>query len=547
MKPITQFTRQEIRDILIITALVLVATGLPYAYGYLSAPADREFMGIAFSTPDTNQYFAWMRAFTQAPLISNTLTAEPNEPIFFNLLWWLLAQGMRWLDLSHIAAFQLFRVLVSLAFLLTAYCFCALFLEEPRWRKTAFLVIALGAGAGWLLVVGKYLTGRLVHPLDVYIVEPNSFLSMMAFPHFVQAAWLILIVFTLIILGYERWQWRYPLMAGVVGLVLGLTHAYDLLLLYAVLWMFTFIVWLRDGWSSHLVLYPAAMTLISCPPAFYSVYITSASPVWREVLAQFVNADAWTPDPFRLLIVMGVPFVMALFTLDGLVPLRERSLRELFLKVWFGVNLFVVYFPVSYQIHYLNGWQVPIAILTTLGLYHRIVPWLREQTWAQRFPVMDLSRAVPALLILAVVPTNVYLLAWRFVDLGRHQHPYYLYHDEVEALRWLETNTLQEEVVLSWIEIGQYIPSVAGNRAFLAHWTMTVDMHNKKEMVRSFFNPSTPDEKRRGMLQQFNVRYILCGARERELGQPPFNAMPYLEEVFSAPGATVYRVHLGGT
>ena len=541
MKPAIRINRQEIYHVLIITAVVLVVTGLPYAYGYLSAPADRQFMGIALGTPDTNQYFAWMRAFTRAPLIPNTLTPEPNEAVFFNLLWWLAAQGLR-LGLSHIAVFHILRLLIGAAFLFTAYLLCAFFLPDLRGRRTAFLVIAVGAGLGWVWVVGKYLTGRLPYPLDVYIVEPNSFLATMAFPHFSLAAGLMFAVWVLMLLGYERRKFRYPLAAAVLSFILGWSHAYDLLLIYAVVGVFTLIVWARDGWSPHLLLYPLALVVLSCAPALYSVYLTSAFPLWRDVLSQFVNAGAWTPSPFRLLIVMGIPFWLALFTFDGLVPLRDRSLRELFLKTWFIVNFFVAYLPVSYQIHYLNGWQAPVALLATVGLYRRVIPWLAEHWGRLRGFSLRWAQWAPALLLLAVIPINVYLLAWRFVDLARHQPPYYLHRDEVAALRWLEENTSPDDVVLSGLDVGQYIPSVAGNRAFLAHWAMTADVYNKQEMVQALFQTSTPDRERRDILHQFDVRYILYGSEEKQLGTLALEELPYLKTVFSAPQATVYRV-----
>lgn len=535
----TRVTRREIKNVLLIAALVLVLTGLPYVYGYLSTPAGQQFMGIAWGTPDTNEYFAWMRAFTQSFLINNTLTPEPNAAIFFNLLWWLLAQIVA-LGVNPLVVFHGLRILATLLFLVTVYYFGALFFEEVRWRMAAFVVVTLGAGLGWALVVGKYLTGRLAHPLDLYVVEPNTLLSILSFPHFLQAAWLILVVFMLILLAYERQRWGYALAAGLVALLLGWTHAYDLLLIYAVLGVFTFLVWLRDGWSGRLLLYPLTIGLISCAPAFYSVYITSAFPVWREVFAQFGNAGAWTPDPFRLLVVMGIPFIVALLTFDGLVPLRERSLRALFLRVWFGVNLFIIYFPVSYQIHYLNGWQIAIALLATEGLARRIIPWLGERL--PRLAPWTLHKWVVGLLLVAIVPTNVYLLAWRVVDLSRHQHPYYLYQDEIAALQWLENNTTPDDVVLSAIEVGQYIPSRAGNRAFLAHWAMTADVYHKQELVTAFFNPATPDEERQDILRDYGVTYVFYGSVERGLGDPALAARPYLEAVFASPQATLYKV-----
>src|SRR5687767_10053795 len=74
-----------------ICALVMVIlTSLPYLFGYFITPSDRVFMGM--TTSDIAQYMSWMRGFETSNLIDNHLTAEPSEPIFFNLLWWFLAK-----------------------------------------------------------------------------------------------------------------------------------------------------------------------------------------------------------------------------------------------------------------------------------------------------------------------------------------------------------------------------------------------------------------------------------------------------------------------
>lgn len=532
---------QEKRFIAWVALVTLGLSSLPYLYGYLSSPPDRVFMGIALGTPDTNQYFAWVRAFTRSLVISNPLTPEPSEAVFFNLLWWLVALGVR-LGCSHLVVFHLLRLVAVAVFTFVVYGVCGLFLEDPRWRKTASLIVIFGAGLGWVWVVGKYLTGRLLYPLDVYIVEPNSFLALMAFPHFSLASALILVVFGFVIVGYERRQWRYPLAAGAVSFLLGWSHAYDLLLIYAIVGVFSLVIWMRNGWSPHLLLYPLALFMISCIPAFYSVYITRTFPVWQQVLAQFTLADAWTPDPFHLLLVMGVPLWLAICTYGGLVPLHERSVRELFLSVWFVVNFFIAYVPLSYQIHYLNGWQVPVAILATKGLYQRIIPWLAERWSLVRRFHLPRARWAPTLLFLAVIPTNVYLLAWRFVDLGRHASPYYLHRDEVAALDWLGANTAPDDVVLSALDIGQYIPSISGNRPFLAHWAMTVNFYDKRGRVTAFFSRTTPAAHRRDTLCRFGVRYVLYGLTERQMDEVPIAKLSYLRTVFLAPHAAVYAV-----
>ncbi len=535
---------KEIVEVAGITVFIMLITSLPYIYGYLSAPPDRQFMGIALGTPDTTQYFTWMRSFGQNLLIDNRMTAEPTEPVFFNLLWWLLGQLAARTGWSLPAIYQLFRLLTVATFVPLTYWLCGVFLRETRQRWTAFWVVLLGAGWGWVLIVGKYLTGTLPWPFDVYIVEPNSFLSLVAFPHFSNAALFMVVIFMLDLFAFEWRRADYAVWAGVVGLLLGLVHAYDLLLVYAVIGLFALAVAWRDGRWWETVLYTALIGLISCPGALYSFYITKAFPTWRDVLAQFANAGAWTPSPPHLFILLGLPFILALGTLMSLRPLISQDNRSLFIKVWFVVHCFIIYLPVNYQIHYLNGWQFPIAILATQGLFEKIGPWLQQKIPAGERRMPQWGTIIAVFCIIAAIPTNVYLFAWRFYDLGHHDYPYYLYRDDVAALKWLDQNSGPNGVVLSSEVVGQYIPSQTGNRAFLAHWAMTLDLYEKRDIVQNFFDQSWPDSERRSALKKYGVEYVLWGEAERDLGGLDPGTLPYLTEVFSTPAAKLYHVDL---
>ena len=69
------------------TILVILAVStLPYVYGYVSAPPDKQFMGFTYYVPDHAQYLAWFRGFQESVLIDNRLTPETNERIFFNFI-----------------------------------------------------------------------------------------------------------------------------------------------------------------------------------------------------------------------------------------------------------------------------------------------------------------------------------------------------------------------------------------------------------------------------------------------------------------------------
>ena len=148
------------------------------------------------------------------------------------------------------------------------------------------------------------------------------------------------------------------------------------------------------------------------------------------------------------------------------------------------------------------------------------------------------------MLVLAILPTNLYLWGWRFTDLARHDYPYYLHKDEVTALAWLEAQVKPDDVVFSSLTVGQYVPALTGTHAFLAHWAQTLDFYTKSQMVTEFFAQDTSDARRLQILQQYNVSYVFYGPAERALGSYDIDRSPFAKLVFSTPQVKVYQVTL---
>ncbi len=536
------------RFVMLVILSVLLVTTIPYVYAYLTTPPDKHFMGIMLDVSDHSQYFSWMRELTHANLSANKLTPEPNRPIFFNLLWWGMGRLGRLLGWDYAAMFQLLRFTSAILFLLLVYRMCTWFFTDRLMRRAAFLLVTFTSGFGWVLVLLKYtLTkGQLLFPLDVFVAEGNTFLGILGYPHFIAAA-LYIFVFDLILRGQARGQLRYAVAAGGVALFLGWQHAYDLVAVYGILAAYTALAALRDRrLPAYLIQSGLLVGFISCWPALYSVTLTATDPVWKAVLAQFANAGVYTPPLYRLPVLLGPAFLLALFTVFRDNPLRLRGVtdNDLFLRGWFLAAFALAYLPVDYQIHLINGWQVPIAFLATQGLFRYVLPVVER--WASRRQGSGsnnaLRRGVVAMLVVIVLPTNLYLWLWRFVDLSRHDYPFYLYTDEAAAMKWLETNAGPDDVVLSSETIGQYLPAFAGTHAFLAHWAQTLDFYGKQRMVRAFFDEDTEDAYRRQILEQYEVDYVFYGPVEQTLGRYTPADANFLTLVYSAPRVKIYVV-----
>jgi hypothetical protein len=323
-----------------------------------------------------------------------------------------------------------------------------------------------------------------------------------------------------------------------------LQHAYDLLLIYAVIAFFCALVSLRSGFRWRTWLDWIVVVLLSCPGALYSLVITQRDPIWKQVLAQFVNAGVFTPDPWHLLILLGLPLIVAILAFDGLVPLAAHDERELFIKSWFLIGGLLIYLPASFQIHYLNGWQIPIAILSASAFVRRVLPGLREQAsrlgvsgWKSLFA----RKVLPAGALLTLIGTNVYLTAWSIQVLSRHEPPHYITSGDAEAMRWLDQHTVEHEVVLSSLHTGHHLPSRAGNKPFIAHWAATVDFFGKRDLMKRFYDARTPDTERKELVSEFDVRYVYHGDSERALGSYEPALAGFLEPVFASAEVTIYE------
>jgi len=522
---------------------LLAAASLPYAAGRWLAPADRFFTGIVADVPDWAQYLAWMRAFTRAVVIENVLTCEPQSPAFFNPQWLLLARAAQTLGLSFDTVVQLFRLGVGALFLWLTWRVCREYFDgrpAPTWA--GWILINLSAGLGWIWVLDKYLiSGELRYPLDVHVYEPVTFLNLMALPHFLVAAILLLAIFRLAADAVERDRVRSAVAAAALALVLGLTHAYDLVIVYTVLGLFTALLAWRDGLSRRLLVPPALIALVSFPPPAYFTWLTTSDPLWRKVLAQFGNAGVYTPDPLHLLVLLGFPLILTLLTFGNALPRASLPPWRLLVRVWAVSNFFLLYIPADFQIHMLNGWQVPLGLLAAEGVFGRIVPWLRGRGGVLGALVASEARVV-ALLLLLVLPTNLYLLGWRVLVLSRLEHDYFLYRDEVAAAAWLDAHSSDDEVVLASLTLGQHLPWLSGNKAYLAHWAQTVDYFARRASLPVFFSAASDDAQRRAMLRQCNVRFVVVGRGERALGDLDPAALPYLELAHVAGETRVYRV-----
>jgi hypothetical protein len=518
----------------VLIAALLAVSGLPYLYAWYSSPNDLVFTGLMFDVPDHAQYWSWVVASRESLFISNTMTPEPNPPIFTNPIMWLLARVQMAFDLSFPALFQWWRIGAIILLVPVLVAFVRVMVPERERRGLALALSLFGAGFGWLWVVVKQLTraADVAYPTDLYTLEPNTFWALLSYPHLLLAHALILATVLGAWLAHQRKGWWTYALAAAAATALSVSHAYDLITVYTVLGLFGLAEWWRERtFPTRLAIAGVTIGACSAPLALYYQQLTSRDPLWQAILAQYSNAGVWTPPHLHLIVLMGLPLLLAVI---GLLPRDGWSGERRLLAIWTCAGLVLIYLPVVYQIKLLSGWQFPIAILAAHAWYERVVPALRQPA---------LRTALTAALVAFVSLTNVYLYAWRLVDLRRHSAPYYVHRDELAALEWLAANTSASDVVLAPANVGQFVPNYGKTRAYLAHWAMTNRYFERRANVERFFSSSPEVGWRRDLMRREGVTLVLKNNwSDVSASTYDFSQSPELELVFARPRAEVYRL-----
>jgi len=539
--------RLSVNEILWATAwalLVLSLTGLPYLLGcYLSSP-EMHFGGFVIAVEDGNSYVAKMGQGARGEwLFHLPYTSEDHDGAILLTFHLLLGKLARLSGLSLVNAYHLARLLCGLLLLWMVYVFISYFVPFVALRRIAFLLVCLSSGLGWLLVALGLLSDI---PIDFLLPEAFTFLLIYAFPHLALARTLMLGMFILTLIAFRRNRLLWAILAGVACFLVGLIVPFYVGVVYVVLGSYLLaLLWKRRQIPWRELGLTAIVVFISSPVLLYNGYVFWTNPIFRVWAEQNLILS---PHPLHY--ISGYAIV-ALLAIGGIGYVLRRSESEgLFLVSWVLVVPPLLYIPFNLQRRLIEGFQIPLCILASLGLAHYVLPAVtrsgltRSLTRFQRYTRPKLRRFVTTAIILLTIPSNLLLIATSLIQVSRLSPPIFHERMELEAMDWLAAHTRPSDTVFSSYKVGNYIPARAGNRVFLGHGPETIYVEEKENIVRQFFQAQTSDACREEILSEYNIAYLFYGPAERALGDFQPATRPYLEETFTNGRYTIYAVNL---
>ena len=546
-------SRAEWRWLLGWCGLTLGLTALPFVWGWLTTPPDHQFTGVLFNGLDTNTYLAKMDEGRHGEWVFRLAhTSEGGDAGAITYVYYLLLGKLAGLlNLSNILMFHIARLLNGLLLLLASYGFIRLLFPTPKQQHWAFYLVCFASGLGWLTIA----LGWLTTPPDFIVAEAYTFLSIFANPHFPLATALTILAIAGWLFGREGRGWIYYIEAAISTFLLGFIHPFMLVAVGAVLGLF----WLRLArterkldWSSFIAL--AGIGLAGGPGPLLTWWGTNADPVLKQWMAQNQTP---TLDLPQTLVGYGLltPFALAgIWWVERRLPrqaLKESVsdpapeatsalvLRWQLVTTWVGATIILLILPVSFSRRFEEGLHLPLCCLAAVGWFKVVLPRL-QRGWQKPLQVgLPIIMAVSSLAMIVMSTAFLYLPADDSAS-DPVRAPYFS-AGETGAIDWLNQHGQNGAVVLTGPLLGNVLPGRAPVRVLYGHPMETLYPAQKLALVETFFAISTTSTTRYGIINSWDLKYLVYGWREQKLGSfdPSTGGWPL---VYNLDGVQIYQL-----
>lgn len=530
-------TRREWRRALLLALLLAALTSIPYWLGWLAADEAQHFSGFLFGVEDGHSYTGKMRLGAQGRwdfYLFYTAEEHASAPLLFlpyiapgQAVGLLLAPTDPALTGALVGVFHLLRVGFGALLVLALYRFSAVFIHSRQTRFVALLLLTLGGGLGWLLL----LAGET--PPEFYIPEGFTFQILFGLPHLALARAALLGGLLALFAALRRARgWRWALAAGLCWLLMGLAVPFYLAVIYAVLGAWGLAAWLlARRFPARLARHAALAALVTLPLFGYNALLFAGNPAFAQWSAQNLLPS---PPPLHYALAY---LPLALLALPGARLAARRARRDARYALLIGWPLVVpllVYLPLNVQRRLAEGVIVPLALLAALGLAalrRRARPAARRALAAAAVGVISLSSALLLLLALPAAASRA--------------EPVFVPGALVRAFDWLNAQAEPGAVALATFRTGSRVPAYTNLRAFVGHGPETLYARAKAAQAEAFFSGGLSPAERAALLADGRVRYIIYGPAERSLAPGAQAAPPWaagLETLYDAAGVTIYAV-----
>ncbi len=516
-------------------ALVLVLlTAAPFLYGHVTRPAGTVFTGLHHLAPgDTNVFLSMIEQVRQGEnVFINLYTHEEQAQAFINPLWLSVGWLTKIDGISNLLALHIARSIWIVIFVFVLYRFLSYFITNARARRWALAMLLFASGLGVFFNPFLFDVNNIYeHPTDIWIAESVNFLSALHSPHLLASLTLLVLTLYCMLRAFDTNRWRYSIGAAVSSFFLVWFHPFNGPTVFVVLLVYMLVRFVHTKrihwkWIQHYVV----LGMGTLPPVLYLWLLAQRDWVIRNWSAQNI-----LPSPSLWMYMIGFGLLLPLALVGIWRIIKDQQSSRVFLVVWILVTLVLMYVPVSFQRRMSEGVQIPLVLLAFFGV------WWCWSRLRQRGGIWATAGVMGLIIFLPL--SNLQVLGQDFfLFTTKHDLPYYLMQDEVDAMHWLRDHTDYTDVIFSSYYMGNYIPAYSGRVVWIGHGPQTIDLQYKFEDSEAFWSDDADPPEKEQLLRDGRVTYVWYGRKEKELGSFDPSTKPYLREAHRTPHVVIYSV-----
>lgn len=536
-------SKKERKLVLLLSVLVIFITCLPYVFGYLRTPEGSFYTGIHALTPgDTNVYYSYLEQVDQGDIVFKDLyTSEPQDASLVKPFWSAVGIFGKLLYLPHWLTIQITRSILAFVFVVVAYLFISYIFSKRQHRTIAIILLLFSSGLGGLLSPFleylKYIGEGYYHwPMDLWVPESITFLSLLHIPHILFSSILSLIVFLSLLISFESDKYKYSIVAGITAFAWFSFHPFHFFTLLVVIVAYLFINGIINRKIPFSYIKHSLVTIILALPAvlYHFVIIAQDSLMAGRAEQNILYTPAWW------LLIVSYGFVGILAIIGVAKVFKKKDNKWFFVATWLAVQTLLLYAPLAFQRRLSQNLHFPMVLLAVLAVLYIANKY--KHTKIIRYFINN-KLILIFLFVIFMAFSNIYALVNDFLLYKNMTYPFfYLSDDYKESFNWIKENVEKNEIVLSeWID-GNFIPGYSGRTVYLGHGVETLNYKSKQEQTSWFFQNNSDVEAKQEFLKQHNIDYIFFSDRSRELGDfDPVNKK-FLQQEFSSDHVSIYRL-----
>lgn len=525
-------TKRERVWVLKFGLVVVVLTTLPYLISFVSQGETWVFTGFVYGVEDGNSYIAKMlQGSSGSWLFRSPYSSMPQNGVLAFLPFLLLgklAAGQA-LHLQLIVLFHLFRIGTSFFALIATYTFISIFIKQEYWRRWATVVVTVGGGLGWVLIlVGQSnFLGSL--PLEWYSPEWFGFLSHYGLPHMLLARGLLLTGLTFYLSASRDLKRGWY--AGIVFFILGLVHPLSLVSMGVIVGAHQVAIgvisWKGRYWGSikRWLVIAFRSLIVPAPIVLYTALQFTTDPFLQAWTDQNIILS---PHPAHILVAYGMMLIAGALGVRKL--LRIRRWTGSLLLSWIVILPILAYAPHNLQRRFPEGIWVAIVTLAALGLTHY---FNGSTSRAKQIGNIALLLSIPSALLLIFGGIQVSL---------KPSTPIFRPVDETRIFEWLLEQDDPDMVILSTYKTGNALPAWAPGFVVVGHGPESANLLEFMVKVNAYYRGTLSLTEQINFIQNQGIDYVILGPEEKAIGENQLEDLEYLELGFEVGDYQVYQV-----